>query len=518
MNKMGIRAKLLGVILIFVVTVIGVFSVGLYSLTYMNSRNDIIQNTLVHRRSLSNRLLISILRATVEQQKLIYQKDTQHDKLLSEYNLFLKESEGYLNDLQKVNSASISSKLKETESLFVDWSKASISVNELVAQNNAEQAVKDFILKIEPVQITLQKKIQEILEISKMDMDDHIRTDDEVFKVITFVCVGTVLIGLIIGCLSAYLVIKKLLESLITTTSKIAETAQSMTQTAQNLSASSSELSTASTQQAASLEQTSAAIEEMNSMVRRNADAARDCTIITNDSVKSTVHGQSVVDKMLQSMNEIQDSNTALKEQTDISSKEFGDMVNVINEISNKTTIINEIVFQTKLLSFNASVEAARAGEHGKGFAVVAEEIGNLAQMSGGASKEIAGLLDSSLIRVKAVIEKSRVEIENLSDQNRQKIIEGGVVANECRDVLEEIASKIKEISEMADSISQASDEQSKGVSEINKAITQLDQVTQANASSSQKSASTAERLLGEADTLRQSSDDLAFIIDGKAE
>ena len=72
----------------------------------------------------------------------------------------------------------------------------------------------------------------------------------------------------------------------------------------------------------------------------------------------------------------------------------------LISEIGNKTKVINDIVFQTKLLSFNASVEAARAGEHGKGFSVVAEEVGNLAHMSGNSAKEITQLLESSINRV----------------------------------------------------------------------------------------------------------------------
>ena len=65
----------------------------------------------------------------------------------------------------------------------------------------------------------------------------------------------------------------------------------------------------------------------------------------------------------------------------------------IIQEIEDKTKAIDEIVFQTKLLSFNASVEAERAGEHGRGFSVVAQEVGNLAQLSGKSAAEINEIL-----------------------------------------------------------------------------------------------------------------------------
>jgi methyl-accepting chemotaxis protein len=93
----------------------------------------------------------------------------------------------------------------------------------------------------------------------------------------------------------------------------------------------------------------------------------------------------------------------------------MADIVKSIAEIKTKTNVINDIVFQTKLLSFNASVEAARAGEHGKGFAVVAEEVGALAAMSGNASKEIAQLLDGSLSRVTVLADETKQRADGIA-------------------------------------------------------------------------------------------------------
>ena len=93
--------------------------------------------------------------------------------------------------------------------------------------------------------------------------------------------------------------------------------------------------------------------------------------------------------------------------------KSLGEIEDIMSQMSDKLSVINDIVFKTQLLSFNASIEAARAGQHGRGFAVVAEEVGSLALSSGTASKEIQNLLENSGGKVNQIVSQIQSRVEN---------------------------------------------------------------------------------------------------------
>jgi methyl-accepting chemotaxis protein len=269
------------------------------------------------------------------------------------------------------------------------------------------------------------------------------------------------------------------------------------------LSSTAQELSQATTEQAASLEETAASIEEMASMVSKNSENSNNTASLASQSHSSATQGEVVVRSMISSMNDINQSNKQIMDAVNQSNKEISEIIKVITEIGNKTKVINDIVFQTKLLSFNASVEAARAGEHGKGFAVVAEEVGNLAQMSGNAAKEISAMLEGSIEKVESIVHDTQNRVERLIEEGHSKVEHGTSVAQECGRVLHEIVENVAKVTRMAQEISAASNEQSKGVGEISKAMNQLDHVTQQNAQTSDATASSSEQLSRQASNLR---------------
>lgn len=278
---------------------------------------------------------------------------------------------------------------------------------------------------------------------------------------------------------------------------------------------SATQLSEASTEQAASLQETMASIEEISAMVNQNADSANRTREAVEANQKVSDEGSRSVAEMMGSIAEIKTTNDSILTQMQNSNKEFEGIVKIISEIGNKTTVINEIVFQTKLLSFNASVEAARAGEHGKGFAVVAEEVGNLAQMSGNAAKDITDMLSDSIRKVNEIVESTKKRVETLMAQGLEKVNAGQQNAQKCNQALEKITDNARSVTSMIAEIASASKEQALGIQEINKAIGQLDKVTQQNTTVAQQSSNQAENLSTEAKMLSQAINQLVAFVDG---
>ncbi len=308
--------------------------------------------------------------------------------------------------------------------------------------------------------------------------------------------------GLLAGLSFGYLFAAGISKAINGVVKKLSDNANAMTSASGQIALTSQSLSQATAEQAASLEETAASIEELSSMVTRSADNAKSTADATSEAQQIANEGKIAVEEMKKSMSEITESNEMIMKQVNESNKKMSEIVNVIKEIGDKTKIINDIVFQTKLLSFNASVEAARAGEHGKGFAVVAEEIGSLAQLSGTAAKEISQILDGSIRKVGDIVAETETQVESLISQGKKKVEAGVLVAEKCSDALNDIVTNVGSVSNMAVEISSASQEQSQGITEINKAVSQLGVVTQQNAAATEDLARSAEGLSSQADSL----------------
>ena len=317
------------------------------------------------------------------------------------------------------------------------------------------------------------------------------------------------------ACALSYWFSDRLAKSLRGIATSLSEETSRIAHGATTIADSSSELSEAVTEQAAAIQETAASIDQVSAMSKKSADNAGQAIRNSHTSRDAAERGQKAVTDMIGAIDEISRSNAQIMNQVETGNRQIADIVKVIADIETKTKVINDIVFQTKLLSFNASVEAARAGEHGKGFAVVAEEVGNLAQMSGNAAKEISSMLEASINKVQAIVQETGAQVGRLIGDGKAKVEAGTTVARRCGEALENILASVNQVNGMVEEISSASREQSQGVSEVNKAMNQLDQVTQQNSQIAQSSASTAETLSEESRALQALVAQLMNVVEG---
>ncbi len=299
--------------------------------------------------------------------------------------------------------------------------------------------------------------------------------------------------------------------------SQLVKNSGEVSNASESMASQSTELSEASTEQAAALQETVAAIDEISAMVEKNTDAANRSQDVSANSRNSATKGKDAVEEMLRAIEEINQSNLEITSQVSENEKQMNGITQLIKNISQKTKVIDEIVFQTKLLSFNASVEAARAGEAGKGFAVVAEEVGNLAQMSGHAAKEINQMLDQSVQKVEQMVRETQTHFSRIVQSSQQKVQTGQRTAQDCNAVLEEIIENVTSVDTLVSEIAVASKEQSQGIREISKAIGQMEQVTQQNTTVAQTSSHEAEALSERSSELNKIVGDLTVWMKGTA-
>lgn len=249
---------------------------------------------------------------------------------------------------------------------------------------------------------------------------------------------------------------------------------QSITTDSRQLYAMSDELKKVVFEENSAVSQSSSALEEISAMLSKTASNSELLWKNSVDAKEKVLEGKKSVDDVQFKVNSIDSSMKNLEKMTQLHLVNLEKISESMKEINAKSKVINDIVFQTKLLSFNASVEAARAGEHGKGFAVVAEEIANLAMSSGQASLEISQILEVNLKKTNDVVEKMKSDLSSVIEDSVQSVKDCLVSSNHSLSIFENIVHSVEEVSERTNEISMATKEQDLGVREITSAVSKL--------------------------------------------
>ena len=250
-----------------------------------------------------------------------------------------------------------------------------------------------------------------------------------------------------------------ILDSLNQTMIEVETSASQVKDVAVQLADGSTNLSQGAIQQAADIDRITTTVSDIAVKTEENNNNVKKALASSQSANDKAQDSQRCMDDLMQAISEIEES-----------SREIGNIISVISDIS----------FQTNILALNASIEAARAGEAGKGFAVVADEAGNLATKSSEATQQTGDLINKSITMVNKGVELARKTAASLAG-----IVEG-----------------VAEVSAAMNEIAEASETQAAAVEEISEGIKNVDSAIHNTTATAEQSAAESEELSALALTL----------------
>ena len=253
--------------------------------------------------------------------------------------------------------------------------------------------------------------------------------------------------------------LSKITTDLSRTMSEIQGSAMKVNSSAGQVSFAAQGLSEGATEQASSIGELSSTMSDISERIKETAHTAQEASRLSTDTGNAVVMSNTKMEEMSRAMVEITEKS---------------------NEISKIIKTIDDIAFQTNILSLNAAIEAARAGTAGKGFAVVADEVGNLAQKSAKAAQNTASLIEETIDAVE----------------------KGARISRETAESLDTVSQHTEKINNYIQDISAASEEEARGIAQLTQGIDQISSVVQNNSATAQESAAASEEMSGQANIL----------------
>jgi hypothetical protein len=261
------------------------------------------------------------------------------------------------------------------------------------------------------------------------------------------------LIVIFVGSVIGYLIASRLAAMISKEVEKLGNISATSKNSSTAIATSADRISEMFDRQVASFHTVNNSIRTIETNAQKTLAQAKNSSAATDAVNLRTSEGLEDVNRMVSSIERISASSQGLSR-----------IEESIQLIRQKTKVINDIVFKTQLLAFNASIEAARAGQHGRGFAVVAEEVGELSKTTGMAAGSINELLSSAHEQIKAVV-------EDIS----QRIAEGQLTTNKTKSTFEEIAKNTKVASDEILKNERAASDQMTAIQQIAKAIKDIE-------------------------------------------
>ncbi len=233
---------------------------------------------------------------------------------------------------------------------------------------------------------------------------------------------------------------------------------------------------TAVTEMAQSIEQVSLNAIESSSVAKQSVDIAKKGA----QTVQGTIQGMETIRE------QIQETSKRIKRLGE-SSQEIGEIVALINDIAD----------QTSILALNASIQAAMAGEAGRGFSVVADEVQRLSERVGNSTKQIESL-------VKAIQTDTSEAVISM-EKSTSDVVLGARLAQDAGKSLAEIETVSINLNALIEGISIASRQQSSTAGKVSRIMELIQDITTQTSQGTRQAATSIGQLTGMAAELKKS-------------
>jgi methyl-accepting chemotaxis protein len=464
MTGLTLRTKFLGGFAALLCMVAALTFTSMRAMSSLNSALDRVVQRMSKRADKTSQLVETVAELSGTQQALLLHSILSDTAGIEENKRAVAELQRQIDSLfaelaPLTDSAGDRQLIQALQAKALAVRPMSAEVMDLIQKQQMNDALKLVTERLLPACDDLQKNARDFLinQRAKMNSETaNVMAGASATRLLAFVFVGLT-IGLSVLIIFS---VRQMNGALGLMGSQVSEGAQQVARAAGQMGSISQSLAHGASEQAVSLEQTSASAGQVNAMVQRNAKSSREAAEHTNDANRLLTEANQKLEHMLVSMRDISSSS---------------------ERISKIIRVIDEIAFQTNILSLNAAVEAARAGEAGMGFAVVADEVRNLAQRCSQAAKDTSGLIEESIQHSKI----GRVRLDEVAHAMRQ------------------VTESALEVQRLSNEVNAGSEEQARAIQQISKAILQIQQVTQQTAASAEEGASAGSEMGAEAEHLQ---------------
>lgn len=347
----------------------------------------------------------------------------------------------------------VAEKLSEWKARFEELLRAASAGDVVEANRLRKDVIVPICMKLGADAVRLAQIEIEVLDQNKSALAAEYARNWTITTALLCLCFA-------VGLMSMYLV-RGVTGSLRRAMTNLLKGAEEVTGAAVQVASVSQSVAQGASEQAASLEETAASGRGIHASATQNTERSEAAAALVNQSQQKFAQANRSLDEMIAAMNEINSSG---------------------NSISKIIRVIDELSFQTNILSLNAAVEAARAGEAGMGFAVVADAVRNLAQRSATAARDTAALIEGSISASQA----------------------GAVKVNEVATAIRAVAAEADRVKSLVEDVRTDSKEQAKGLDSVSRALMQIEEVTQRSAASAEETAASAQELNSQAAGLRE--------------